>query len=413
MPRLMIQPDSPLARTRRQPAGSVGTATASMARSHAGSGASERGALPLSSARTPRDVAAARPTSSRAALRPDQRATLHRILNEKYEYTDHELLQLPDDEAYRRVFTEAPEVPAPDVSWYHPMMDLPQGPAAPNWGKLNGAGGGVLLTAAQERVLFTQFNYCRKQVFDRREQLLGEASQRTAPTRTLEREALDWYTRAEALRTQIADTNLALVLAMAKRSRIHHNDFADLISEGNMALLRAVDKFDVGRGFKFSTYACRAILKAFSRQGIKLSKHRSMFPVDFDPKLERSNFQSEKNAAHENDCADEIRRIIALNKAELSDVERTVVAARFNVSGQPTKARPAAPARFRLDPEPRPAADDPYKLPALLRDRDPDAKPLTLEQVGKLIGVTKERVRQIQNKALEKIRTTLEEDYLA
>ncbi|MEZ6241833.1 MAG: sigma factor [Phycisphaerales bacterium] len=77
---------------------------------------------------------------------------------------------------------------------------------------------------------------------------------------------------------------------MAKRTRMSEVDFADLVSEGNMALLRAVDKFDAGRGFKFSTYACRAILKAFSRQGMKLSKYRQRFPTDFDPKLEESDY---------------------------------------------------------------------------------------------------------------------------
>ena len=47
--------------------------------------------------------------------------------------------------------------------------------------------------------------------------------------------------------------------------RLGDVDFAEVVSEGNMALIRAVDKFNVERGFKFSTYACRAILKAFSR----------------------------------------------------------------------------------------------------------------------------------------------------
>ena len=78
---------------------------------------------------------------------------------------------------------------------------------------------------------------------------------------------LRWYRTAKGYREQIAETNLALVLAMAKRTRMSEVDFADLVSEGNMALLRSVDKFDCRRGFKFSTYACRAILKAFSPSG--------------------------------------------------------------------------------------------------------------------------------------------------
>ncbi len=352
-----------------------------------------------------------------AALRPGERKIVDRLLNQKYEYVDHELFEQEYEAAYQAVFVDPEPVPLPDVSWYQRLMD-PSTPGADTV-SLSRNTGSVLLTAAQERVLFSQFNFCRKQVCDRRDVLLQVNDDATpitsAQRQTLEREMLDWYVRADALRTQVADTNLALVLAMAKRTRMHTSDFADLISEGNMALLRAADKFDVGRGFKFSTYACRAILKAFSRQGIKLSKHRQMFPVDFDPKLERSNYQSEKNASHEDDCADEVKRIVQDNLAELSDVERTVVAARFNVAA-PSAYEGQAPAKPRFSLKENPAiaeaATPDFKLPDTLRQRDPEDKPMTLEQVGKLIGVTKERVRQIQNKALEKIRVTLEDEYL-
>jgi RNA polymerase primary sigma factor len=168
---------------------------------------------------------------------------------------------------------------------------------------------------------------------------------------------------------------------MAKRTRMSEVDFADLVSEGNMALLRAVDKFDAGRGYKFSTYACRAILKAFSRQGMKLSKYRQRFPTDFDPKLEKSNYLETKRGDFEKDAADEVKRIVLENRADLTDVERTVIEHRFNL-------RPAGEAQPETE------------------------KPMTLEQVGQIIGVTKERVRQIQNKAMEKIRAQLEANFL-
>ena len=147
-----------------------------------------------------------------------------------------------------------------------------------------------------------------------------------------------------------------------------------------MALLRAIDKFDVARGFKFSTYACRAILKAFSRAGVKLSRYRSMFPTDFDPKLERSDHIDIKRAEHEYNCADEIKQIIKDNRAELTDIEQSVIEHRFAINRQGR--------------------------------RETSDSTLTLEQVGQIIGVTKERVRQIQKKALEKIRQSLESDYL-
>jgi RNA polymerase sigma factor (sigma-70 family) len=154
-------------------------------------------------------------------------------------------------------------------------------------------------------------------------------------------------------------------------------DFADLVSEGNMALLRSVDKFDCTRGFKFSTYACRAILKAFSRQGMKLSKYRQRFPTDFDPALEKSNHLENVRRTHEEECALEVKHLVLNNEADLTQVEQTVIHHRFGLGN----------------------------------DKKP-GESLTLEQVGQIIGVTKERVRQIQNKALEKLRLHLEEHVL-
>ena len=84
---------------------------------------------------------------------------------------------------------------------------------------------------------------------------------------------------------------------MAKRTRLGDVDFAEVVSEGNMALIRAVDKFNVDKGFKFSTYACRAILKAFSRTALKSNRHRMRFPVEFEPDMEKSDWSDRKRDA--------------------------------------------------------------------------------------------------------------------
>jgi RNA polymerase sigma factor (sigma-70 family) len=300
-------------------------------------------------------------------LRPEDQAALKRILAGRYDYVDNELFTKKNAE--QAIFDDAPAIEKPDTSWYHPVMDnLTDARKVKNVKS-------VLLTAAQERALFIQYNYCRFKVSQ-----LAETADEGHVSAKLAKDILHWHYRAEAYRDQIAQTNLALVLAMAKRTRMSEVDFTDLVSEGNMALLRAVDKFDAARGFKFSTYACRAILKAFSRSGVKLSKYRSLFPTDFDPKLEKSDYMEHKRQDHEADCADEVRQIIAHNRAELTDIEQEVIAHRFAVGRK--------------------------------RQEEPDASPLTLEQVGRIIGVTKERVRQIQNKALDKIRESLEEGYL-
>jgi RNA polymerase sigma factor (sigma-70 family) len=228
------------------------------------------------------------------------------------------------------------------------------------------------LSTAQEIFLFQRYNYARLRLLD----LIGRLEPCT-PFDTI-RELLAWTHRAMDARAQLARANLPLVLAMAKRTRLNGLDFNELVSEGNFALLRSVDKFDCARGFKFSTYACRAILKSFSRVAMRTSRYRGQFPAEFDPALEKSDFVDRKRNDLEGQCVAEIRDILNHNRAALNDIERTVIRERFAI--------------------------DATTLPA---------KPKTLEQVGEIIGVTKERVRQIQNKALQKIRVLLEDTLAA
>lgn len=285
-------------------------------------------------------------------------ALLSELLADEIDFMDH-----PDFHkagAEQRIYTKAPIVPRPTVTWYRPMMD-DIGTTSPR------RHDGVVLTAAQERVIFMQFNYARYRMNRIQKSLRGRA-----PGAEQAKELLRWNSTATAYREQIAETNLALVLAMAKRVRLGEGEYADLIGEGNMALMRSVDKFDCGRGFKFSTYACRSILKAFSRHGIKVSKHKQRFPVEFDPALEQGDGVASIRAASERQDAAEVRDIVESNRADLTEIEREVVMHRFAFQG--------------LD-----------------QSRTP-----TLAQVGNLIGLTKERVRQIQNQALAKIRMTLE-----
>ena len=301
------------------------------------------------------------------ALSKDDEKLLALIMSEEQDFIDSPAFY--ESDAEKKIYEDAPEIPKPDTSWYHPVMDDLSGRTR----SIKHAQQ-VILTGAQEKVLFHQFNYSRYRIWKHQQAIWNTPARK--PTGEQAEEILRWYRKGDLIRQQIANTNLALVLAMAKRTRMSEVDFADLVSEGNMALLRAVDKFDAGRGYKFSTYACRAILKAFSRQGMKLSKYRQRFPTDFDPKLERSNYLETKRSTFEKDAAEEVKRIVMDNRAALTDVERTVIEHRFGLES---------------------GADD---------------KPMTLEQVGQIIGVTKERVRQIQNKAMEKIRLELEANFL-
>ena len=317
---------------------------------------------PLGQLRERGAPAAKAPTS----LSVRERAELSRMLDQPMEYIHHPLFDEPD--AQEQIFDQAPEIPEANTTWYQPLMDNISS-AQEAQGMVN-----VILTGEQEKALFLQFNFARYRVALLQAQI-GDGQ----PTDPQARQMLHWSRKAGACRDHLAQTNLALVLAMARRVRSRDVEFGDLVSEGNMALLRAVDKFDVSRGFKFSTYACRAILKAFSRCGQKHTRYRNMFPTDYDPDLEESDFEHERAGEHEADCASEVRRIMVDNRAELSDVEHAVIHHRFGL------------------------ADD---------DGAEEQGPLTLEEVGRVVGLTKERVRQIQNHALTKIREALEDTYL-
>ena len=296
-----------------------------------------------------------------AHLPPAQRELVEEALTVPLDYVKNDLFRKVSAE--RQLFDEGMDIQAASTAWYHPMIDDELiSSSTPS---------SSLLTTEQEKHVFLRYNYARMRA------ILAVNKFRTHPGKACVRDIAKWYGRVKDTREMITQANLALVLAMAKRTRMSEVDFGELVSEGNMALLRAVEKFDIARGFKFSTYACRAILKAFSRIAMKTSRYRQAFPAEFDPAMERSNYLETRRAETEQDAVEELQRIIGENRALLSDVEKTVIESRFGIMpvGQ-------------------------------------EGSPMTLEEVGKVIGVTKDRVRQIQNKALEKLRLILESEVL-
>jgi len=290
------------------------------------------------------------------------RQKVEALLAESYDFMDSPTFKQKNIEKQLFDFEGGVEPALPMTAWYQPTRDEVLDEAI--------VGAPQLMKAAEERLMFQRFNFSKRKLSQ-----LQKLIKRDGLTRERAELFLDWHRRFEHFREYLVRTNLALVLAMAKRTRLGDVDFAEVVSEGNMALIRAVDKFNVDKGFKFSTYACRAILKAFSRTALKASKHRTRFPVEFEPDMEKSDWSDRKRDAVEEDCIDELKAIVQRNLADLSPVEDTVIRRRFNWEQQ-------------------------------------EETPLTLEEVGQIIGVTKERVRQIQNKALAKIRQVLEEGVL-
>jgi RNA polymerase primary sigma factor len=233
------------------------------------------------------------------------------------------------------------------------------------------------LSRDEEMDLFLRYNYCRYRMMKILKAHAGKRL-RAAATRSL----LKWDQAALDVRDEIVQANLGLVPSMVERSRLTGVDFAELISEGQLALLRSVDKFDCLRGFKFSTYACRAILTSISRAVALMARHRARFPTEYDPDLQRSDLLETRREDVETNCIQGLAGILAENSADLTVTERRVLSERFGMS-------------------------ETHKKKSSVSD------PKTLRQVAEVFGVTKERVRQIQNKALAKLRTVLDEEVFA
>lgn len=222
----------------------------------------------------------------------------------------------------------------------------------------------MTLSSEETMTLFLQLNYSRFKINRLRDQLLQTGNIKPKALEQL----LRLYDRQLEARSQIATGNMGLVLAMAKQSCYPGVEFTDMISEGSMALLRSIDKFDYNRGFKFSTYSCRAIKKSFSRVARQYYRYRNLFSVQLENNMEPDNYQDLLRDCLYHDHVDDVKNIFLENIAELTRTERKVVMLRFSLE-------------------------------------DDSAKRMTLKQVGQQLSLSKERIRQIQNKALEKIRS--------
>jgi RNA polymerase primary sigma factor len=263
---------------------------------------------------------------------------------------------------------------------------------------------------------------CRQAAVEQRRILLTTRESR----RTLERRVArldDLQQRYDAAKRDLAAGNLRLVISIAKRYRNRGLTFLDLIQEGNSGLMRAVDKFEHARGFKFSTYATWWIRQAITR-AIADQSRTIRVPVHMvDAMTRMRNLQRDFLQVHGRPAT--VEELAELSKLTVEEAECICRMSRKPVSlDQPLgESDEGAVGDFVSDRR----EDDPLKgvnqqslqgtiaraLDSLsYREREilrlrfglADGYSYTLEEVGTIFDVTRERVRQIEAKAVEKLR---------
>ena len=226
-----------------------------------------------------------------------------------------------------------------------------------------------LLTREQEAHLFRKMNYLKYQAGKLRETLDLDQPK----VRLMDRiEKL--YEESVSIKNQIIRANLRLVVSIAKRYVGPAEDFFELVSDGNMSLMRAAEKFDVSRGNKFSTYASWAIIKNFARSIPAVLRHRNRF------------------------CTSHLEIFSTVEDARANQYEQE--------SAQLRRESEVQRILKRLDTRERQIIEDRF---GLARGQEPR----TLKQVGAAMGITKERVRQIQTRTMGKLRKAAEEERIS
>ena len=219
-----------------------------------------------------------------------------------------------------------------------------------------------LLDAETERDMFRRYNYLKFEA-DKLRNRIDIDRVRTSQLKMVE----TLLVRANGVKNRIIRANLRLVVSIAKKHIGGAQTLFELISDGNVSLMRAVEKFDYFRGFRFSTYASWAIMRNFARSVPRERYLLDRFATGHDEVLDiaaslRIYDPNEMNVG-------ELRESINVMLAQLSSMERSILV-------------------------------DHYGL-------DADGRAKTLEQLGNRLGISKERVRQIEIQAIKKLRNIM------
>lgn len=218
-----------------------------------------------------------------------------------------------------------------------------------------------------ETELFRRYNYLKYLASTKIATLLPGR-----PSGKILAEIENYLAQAETIKKMIIEANLSLVVSIAKKHTISGANLPDLISEGNFSLMRAVEKFDYTRGFRFATYASWAIAKDYARR----------IPAEF-ARLDRPAAAS----------IEDIQRDLRTTEATVEDIERAhrslIRIITDNLDG---REQYIILNHFGLIAS---------KTKKLKKEKK------TLQQIGEDLGLSKERVRQLELIALQKLKHLL------